>query len=63
VKNKNKKTKKIEFQSNITEDKKNDTENKQQNHLKENKDQDKKSSGIDLKMFDNKKIDDEYEKF
>ncbi len=60
---KKKKTKKIEFQSNITEDKKNDTENKQQNHLKENKDQAKKSSGIDLKMFDNKNIDDEYEKF
>ncbi|MFP4023223.1 MAG: methyl-accepting chemotaxis protein [Thiohalospira sp.] len=60
---KNKKTKKIEFKSNIKEDKKDDSDKKQHNHLKENRDQTKKSSGIDLKMFDNKNVDDEYEKF
>ncbi|MGC9375936.1 MAG: hypothetical protein ACP5DQ_12975, partial [Bacteroidales bacterium] len=56
------KNKKLSFKSaSKSNEKKDNSFKKEDNLLKEKKKEE--SSGIDLKMYDNKKIDDEYENF
>jgi|GEM_PF-1177771 len=56
------KKQKISFNQNAAKEKKDSADNIGTKSLK-NKDKDKKSSGIDLKMYDKRNMDDEYENF